>query len=95
MSDVTTSEIDWDDAPEVALADVELDEETAPLWRHSLPRSVLLVGMNEGQVLIAAASCPDAELIGRIVESTGATEVDLIRVSDQTLTALHDKLRGR
>ena len=96
MSDVSTpAEFDWHDAPEVALADIEIDDELAALWRHALPRSVLLLSLDDGAVLVAAADCPDDSLIEKIVDATGIPELNLIRVSKETLNALHDRVRGR
>lgn len=96
MSDVSTdAEFDWHDAPEVAMADIEMDDELAALWRHALPKSVVLMSLEDGVVLVAAADCPDDGLIERIVDATGVPELNLIRVSTETLNALHERLKAR
>ncbi|MBX5483652.1 MAG: hypothetical protein IRZ16_17655 [Myxococcaceae bacterium] len=95
MADVSTAEFEWTDAPEVPLTDLEMDDDLAALWRHALPRSVVLLSLDEGEVLIAAAECPDDALIEKIANATGVPELNLVRVSQQTLEHLHERLRGR
>lgn len=94
MSDVSTPELDWDAAPEVPLDQLEVDDELARWFRHLLPRAVVLLGLIDGAAFVAAASCPEDAVVEKIVQSTGVPEIDLVRVSPQTLDALHARLRG-
>lgn len=93
MSDVSTPELDWHDAPEVPLDELEVDDEVARFFRHLLPRSAVLLRLNDGVAMVAAVECPEEAVIERIVDATGIPEVDLVRVSEETLHALNERLK--